>query len=562
MLISDTYKAQNAHLHATIPYYGSKGNQWAAYVTQLMREDGHQTILDYGCGKGSLGRTLEEWGYGSIAEYDPAVAGKDHQPEPADLVVCTDVLEHIEPEHWDAVLADLARVTRKKLFFDVCTEPAVKTLTDGRNAHLMVHDAAWWKEQLSRYFDVTVLVDRSADARFIYGEAVPKGMLGRQPDQPRARRKLTPEMSAFFQRVREQTNLHSDAMSRIESISMFEGIEDEPADMQVVCDILDPADPMPQLRQALKLTRKVMVVRDKLGNRTEEEWKALLEGFLRVFDWTCGDETFCAIGSPSLKVGGVKVVGARPSDERWEQVKAACARVSKRITPAKAHGRKAIIACYGPSLRDTIHVLRDEIDDRSDVISVSGAHDYLIANGIAPTYHVECDPRAHKADNINCPDDRVKYLIGSGCSPVLFDKLERADVALWHIATPEHVPLFFSELKEPGNIVISGGGSVGVRAVSLMYALGYRDFSIYGMDCSFADDGQMQWAGKHAGKRQDVVKASIGGQDFYTSLVLLTYATDFLEMIQKVRIDARLFGDGLLQRMCAVHAELAARQAA
>ena len=124
------------------------------------------------------------------------------------------------------------------------------------------------------------------------------------------------------------------------------------------------------------------------------------------------------------------------------------------------------------------------------------------------------------------------------------------------------MPLFFSELKEPGNIVISGGGSVGVRAVSLMYALGYRDFSIYGMDCSFADDGQVQWAGRHAGKRQDVVKASIGGQDFYTSLVLLTYATDFLEMIQKVRIDARLFGDGLLQRMCAVHAELAARQAA
>jgi hypothetical protein len=93
--------------------------------------------------------------------------------------------------------------------------------------------------------------------------------------------------------------------------------------------------------------------------------------------------------------------------------------------------------------------------------------------------------------------------------------------------------------------------------VSLLYTMGYRRFEIHGMDCSFADDGAVQWAGRHAGQRQDVVKASIAGRTFHTSLVLLTYATDFLEMAQKVELDCRLYGDGLLQAMAREHARLA-----
>ncbi len=65
------------------------------------------------------------------SEYDPAVAGKDLPPEPADLVVCTDVLEHIEPDCLDDVLSDLARLTKKVLLVNISTRPAVKVLADG-----------------------------------------------------------------------------------------------------------------------------------------------------------------------------------------------------------------------------------------------------------------------------------------------------------------------------------------------------------------------------------------------------------------------------------------------
>ena len=80
--------------------------------------------------------------------------GKDESPRPADLVVCTDVLEHIEPEKLPFVLDDLRRCVKQIGYFVIHTKAAAKTLADGRNAHLIQKDQAWWTETLGRYFTV------------------------------------------------------------------------------------------------------------------------------------------------------------------------------------------------------------------------------------------------------------------------------------------------------------------------------------------------------------------------------------------------------------------------
>ena len=150
MLISDAYRQLNRHLHDQ-GSYGRKGDKWAERVKGLIEERQPATVLDYGCGQGALGRALDR----PIAEYDPAISGKDMMPEPADLVVCTDVLEHIEPECLDAVLDDLQRVTKACLFAVVSTRPAKKFLSDGRNAHLIVEPWEYWQEKLSRRFRIS-----------------------------------------------------------------------------------------------------------------------------------------------------------------------------------------------------------------------------------------------------------------------------------------------------------------------------------------------------------------------------------------------------------------------
>src|SRR5688572_8095812 len=98
-LISPEYLEQQRLLHGDARYGTSSGRRVNDVLTLIEREK-CETVLDYGCGKGQLRQRVGE----CVAEYDPAVPGKDADPEPADLVVCSDVLEHIEPENLNDVL--------------------------------------------------------------------------------------------------------------------------------------------------------------------------------------------------------------------------------------------------------------------------------------------------------------------------------------------------------------------------------------------------------------------------------------------------------------------------
>lgn len=149
-LISEDYRGQIAHLHATTNW-GKIGVQFADVVADYARKEGLKTILDYGCGKGRLADALKAYGL-AVTNYDPAMPEFSATPEPHDLVTCFDVLEHIEPECLDAVLADLKRVTLKLGMFTVATRPATKVLPDGRNAHLIVENKDWWLKRLGEYF--------------------------------------------------------------------------------------------------------------------------------------------------------------------------------------------------------------------------------------------------------------------------------------------------------------------------------------------------------------------------------------------------------------------------
>lgn len=148
-LISDEYRATQQWLHRQPQGYGGKGSKWAQAVVDLHSRYGGTSILDYGCGQGTLGRTARpllpevRW-----LDYDPAIKGKDRLPEMADIVVCTDVLEHIEPEKLDSVIAHLFSLSRRALFAVISVVPSAKTLPDGRGAHLTVQPATWWRSRM------------------------------------------------------------------------------------------------------------------------------------------------------------------------------------------------------------------------------------------------------------------------------------------------------------------------------------------------------------------------------------------------------------------------------
>lgn len=147
-LITPAYLETQRVLHASPQGYGGKGKKWAATVRALAMANGCGSMLDYGCGQGSLAVALEGSGL-ACRDYDPAIPGKDGRPSFADLVVCTDVLEHVERDSLSAVLAHIRALARKAVLLVVALDPSNKTLTDGRNAHLILESADWWAAQVS-----------------------------------------------------------------------------------------------------------------------------------------------------------------------------------------------------------------------------------------------------------------------------------------------------------------------------------------------------------------------------------------------------------------------------
>lgn len=174
------YMRQQKQMHEA-GNYGLSGSRHAAKIylllAQLLAPGGTCHVLDYGAGRGTLREAIYRkfallqglrW-----AEYDPCIEHKSRDPEPADVVTCTDVMEHVEEPYVDGVLKHIASLTRKVAYFAIDLVPAEKTLPDGRNAHVTLKPSEWWEARVRKYF---VVVESSVigTEAVIVGQAIPK----------------------------------------------------------------------------------------------------------------------------------------------------------------------------------------------------------------------------------------------------------------------------------------------------------------------------------------------------------------------------------------------------
>ena len=202
------------------------------------------------------------------------------------------------------------------------------------------------------------------------------------------------------------------------------------------------------------------------------------------------------------------------------------------------------LVCYGPSLKHT----RRDIRHFKYVLSCSGAHQFLIDHGIVPTWHMEGDPRAHKAKFIRHPHRRTQYLLAASCHPAVFQAVKGYDVRIWHtlrnaedLVGQDHYPV--------GHWALTGGTNIGMRALVMGRLLGFTDIHIFGMDCSA--EGKMH-AGDHPNEvpEEKYRTVRVGDREFQSTTTFLSYAKGFFhEILQLPDVHATLHGDGLLQAL-------------
>ena len=149
MTITAEYTESLKKLHKSNKAFGNRSNI-PVEVTRCIEKYNIQSILDFGCGKGNVVAALKEtYPNLTVYGYDPGRDSFNTLPDNVDMIISTDVLEHIEPELLEETLLDLAKRTNKVMYHLIACHPAKKRLHDGRNAHLIVETPDWWKNKLA-----------------------------------------------------------------------------------------------------------------------------------------------------------------------------------------------------------------------------------------------------------------------------------------------------------------------------------------------------------------------------------------------------------------------------
>lgn len=214
-----------------------------------------------------------------------------------------------------------------------------------------------------------------------------------------------------------------------------------------------------------------------------------------------------------------------------------------RFTVPRLKPKSVAIVGFSPSLVDTW----EDVTKCDAVLTMSGSHDFLLSRGIVPTYHVECDPRPHKANFLRRTHPDTTYLLASTCHPSLFEMLSHRKVVMWHGFTDDGVEEQEKIVGrfDPGVRLLAGGTQCGGRSIVVARELGHTVFNCHGMDCSYR--GEIQWAGEHYTQRHDTFMLDVDGKQFETSDLMLQATEDFFVVMKMLSgCQFKVYGDGLL----------------
>jgi len=149
---------QYKELHNENKFKGISLNKHIQAIGDLIKQHKVKSLLDYGSGKGYLysknfkivNPNLKEplqklWKIDKLKCYDPGYT--EHAEYPTDIydmVISTDVIEHIPEEDLTWFLNDIFSLSKKFVYLNIACYPALKHFKDGTNVHVSIFKPQEW----------------------------------------------------------------------------------------------------------------------------------------------------------------------------------------------------------------------------------------------------------------------------------------------------------------------------------------------------------------------------------------------------------------------------------
>lgn len=226
------------------------------------------------------------------------------------------------------------------------------------------------------------------------------------------------------------------------------------------------------------------------------------------------------------------------------------------LEPLEETNRPAILVGGGPSIKSRSMLMKIALFQANGgvVFAMNGAAGYLVRNGIKVDYQVIVDARERTADLI-C--HRAKsHLFSATVHPSLFDKAPHA--ALFHVSFFDQVGDYLDQLppdrvSDPETfkpfVCVGSHGSVGNVALSLVYAMGHREYHVFGYDSSFEGNAGHAYS-QPMNATEPVCDVEYAGRKYQCTFTMKSQADVFPRVayeLEQMGVTFHVYGSGYLQ---------------
>lgn len=206
--------------------------------------------------------------------------------------------------------------------------------------------------------------------------------------------------------------------------------------------------------------------------------------------------------------------------------------------------RELIIVGGGPSLEESILDINIRQKKGAVVWALNNSFRYLCERGIEPNAHILLDAREGNGNFVPQKTDAL-LLYCAQCHPEVIDKGMRAGTVILWSPSVEHI---LEILGTKRAAIVSGGSSVGLKAIGIAQLFGFKNIHLYGYDSSYRDEKNHAYQ-QSLNQNERIIDITVNGHKFKCAPWMATQVDEFKECIPNFvskGMEFTVHGTGLL----------------
>lgn len=209
--------------------------------------------------------------------------------------------------------------------------------------------------------------------------------------------------------------------------------------------------------------------------------------------------------------------------------------------PYSGENQDCIFVGGGPSAEGMLPVIR-HFSKKMAVFALNNSANWCAENGVRVDFQVIMDARPEMASMIYYPALKV---FASQCDPSV---AKQADT-LFH-AYADGFPTLLPDGEDArSDLMLGGGSTVGLVAMSVAHSLGFRNFHLFGYDSCYQGDRHHSYP-QELNDGEPIVIGNVGKREFRCAPWMTQQAREFqifVPMLNMSGCEITAYGDGLLQ---------------